>query len=318
MRLNSIEFLRILFTIAIIGFHSHVFGSPLAVELFFMITGFFLVDKVNKMQNPIEYGKEQYVKLFPALLIATLICICFTGGLNQVIESVFLLSGTGIDVNFPGWGSWYVGALFYTCLFMFVLLKEKRSLLIISIITYISTIVLLQFEPNQILQITIAKLDGSWNGIAWSFLRGISAIGIGIIARTVADYFSKYKIKSIFLSLIEIALYIAVVSKILNPRHTHISDIHTELLFATLLVFIFNGYGLFSRLLNRIQFRHISKYSYGAFIAQSIPFTIAYTHGWPNKSEGGGANKQFVNVFYDNNILHNVCCCRISSCRNKN
>ena len=111
-KLKNIEFIRIIGCIAIILFHL-LYNSDLeitkngnkAVDLFFIISGFFFIYKINLNISLFQFVKHKLIRLYPVILFAFLIVFILSlFGIFHInfYNEIFLLlglTGTPLSTN---------------------------------------------------------------------------------------------------------------------------------------------------------------------------------------------------------------------------
>ena len=135
--MQNVEFLRLVFTIGIVCVHLcpyiglYTFGS-LGVEFFFVLSGFFLTVTFKPEKNVVGYVKSKFAHFAPL----TLFCLIGKMKLIPLFNSLLFLQIFTTDVMPPQ--SWYLGALFWSGLFYFYMMKncpEKYNNVVFGIVT---------------------------------------------------------------------------------------------------------------------------------------------------------------------------------------
>lgn len=132
--LKNIEFLRIIAILSIILFHAGglvpvspatsafkagVENGRLAVDLFFILAGFFMFYHFRPQDTWLDFIKKKLARLYPmVVLFACLDAIfSFAGcGLYDQVFRLLLLDDVGLTLHHLG-DTWYVSALFWTLAF---------------------------------------------------------------------------------------------------------------------------------------------------------------------------------------------------------
>ena len=166
-KIKNIEFLRVIGCLAIILLHLFnntrlhgLFGDieiydklfrmtsngQKAVDLFFMLSGFFFALKVDTTKSIWEFLKNKLIRLYPVLIFITL--LCFVASLFGAMEftlydnilSLLCLNGTSLFISRGNIHIfWYVSAMLWTFLLFYYLLKnyEKKHVnLFIAILIF--------------------------------------------------------------------------------------------------------------------------------------------------------------------------------------
>ena len=164
-KIKNIEFLRVIGCLAIILLHlfNHtrlhgLFGDidlydklcrmtsngQKAVDLFFMLSGFFFALKLDTTKSLLEFIKNKLIRLYPGLIFITL--LCFIASLFGAIEftlydnilSLLCLNGTSLVNSLGNTGIfWYVSAMLWTFLLFYYLLKNYEKKHVESVINFL-------------------------------------------------------------------------------------------------------------------------------------------------------------------------------------
>lgn len=238
-RNGNIEVLRFVFCVSVVLFHGHFGfnGGYLAVEFFFMITGYFLAKKLGA--EKVEHSEEKLLytlntswkdiwhrikNILPALLISSIIgtIINILGqnwSLVDLMGHVFLLpydlllwqcygflvpSATGIV--------WYLSAMIFALWLLYPIIRKKYDIYV-KYIAPILTWVIVGFLLN-----TYGKLEVP-NEYAFGFLntgilRAIAMISFGTVIYEISERITKFNLSIAVkwtLTGIEMSLYILVI-----------------------------------------------------------------------------------------------------------
>lgn len=252
-----IEFLRFVFSIAILIYHSWLFigiygegifrRGYLGVDFYFIVTGYLMMNSLNRdkkksksiLKESFDFVFKKYKRLFPALLVTFGIGLLFVYGRNildykilfsnAIIGEILQLGVLGYPLNInSSW--WYLSAMFLVLFILYPLAKKYKE----SYIKYIAPLILL-FTLGLINTKMIAINDPTpitfflRNG----FYKAIIFIILGNFAYAIADYIKNLKLTkkwSIILTIVEVFLYLFL---ILNLHYIVLDT----LLFAILLTF---------------------------------------------------------------------------------
>jgi peptidoglycan/LPS O-acetylase OafA/YrhL len=230
-----IDFLRFIFSLCILVYHGWLFageygsgilnGGFLSVDFFFIVTGYLMINSLNKNSNKkkkesIMHESFYFVwnklkRLIPALIVTFIIGLIFIYGIEILLNYKFILSnkvlpelfqlgifGYKMEIN-SSW--WYISAM------LFVLELNYKKYYCIYIAPLIIAITLgfvncFKININDPIPITFFLRNG--------FYKALIFIPLGNIAYLVTEKiksmdFSKHKI--LFLSILEIVLYIILV-----------------------------------------------------------------------------------------------------------
>ena len=236
-RNNIVELARFLFSLLVVGYHIQMTwangglqffaGGALAVEFFFLISGYFLarsVEKVNAKSDyrlPIETGKFMWGKVkgvLPVHVVAIvgIIIVILSTKLNQAgsmilngLPSVFLVhmavvwnSSFNLALIIP---EWYLSAMLITMLFMFpigLLLRKKLNGILTTVVLVaiiIAALLICGFATNWVMPQNFIYDLRAWGEMC-----------VGMFAFYLSNYLSKKEINTALaktLPILEIALY---------------------------------------------------------------------------------------------------------------
>lgn len=133
-KIYSFDFLRLFLTVCIVLYHINFLRGPvlkqgyLAVEVFFVLSGFLLVNsyfKYNTLFSDVDLLKKiifnKAKRLYPEYLFMTfLACIIYTflfdrhGMYKDIFYNLIMYGHLGLSANIVA-GSWFVGAEYLFC-----------------------------------------------------------------------------------------------------------------------------------------------------------------------------------------------------------
>ncbi|MCR4661975.1 MAG: acyltransferase [Clostridia bacterium] len=236
-RNNLVELARFLFSLLVVGYHVQMTwanggtqffaGGALAVEFFFLISGYFLARSIEKINSKEQYklfpetGKFMWGKIkgiLPVHIVAIIaaIIVILAARLNEAgglivngLPSVFLVHMAVVwDGSFANAlivPEWYLSAMLITMLFMFpiaLLLRKKLNGIFTTIILVGIIIVAL----------VICGFSTNW-ALPQNFVYDLRAWGemcVGMFAFYLSSFISKKESKptaSKVLPIIEVILY---------------------------------------------------------------------------------------------------------------
>lgn len=221
-RNGKIELMRFICALAVVLFHFRKGGNTgylfrsgaLAVEFFFILSGYLMMNSIDRVQNTIgdagdlgvetfRFLRKKVVVLYPEVLIAfvfgfTLRCITrinsFTDGVWYFVSSFWealLLRHTGLQVKDVNPVTWYLSAMLIAMAVLYPLLRKYRKMMTHVVLPLASLLVLGWLCQNYK---TPRSPDG-WTG--WAFrgtLRAFGEIGVGVTCYQVTKAFSKLRL----------------------------------------------------------------------------------------------------------------------------
>ncbi len=308
-RIRNIDFLRIVGCLVIIIFHlaGHLNTDPykdisiynsfyqmsreghFAVDLFFIISGFFFACKLNIKQSVFQFIRHKLIRLYPVLIF--LIVLSFLISLTGIIKwhyysnllGIFGVLGTGLAYKikqFHAGQFWYCTSMLYAMLFIFGLRKnfEKQK-----VNFFIGVLIFLTYS------FIIQAKSGNINGIGDTFfyvfnmgmLRAIGGVGIGYL---IGDWYKdnkekveafKVNIKSyFFISMVEFMCVFFIINDLMLHRVRTRDTLIFIYVFA-LCVFLFVcKKGFISKILDKQIYTNLAKYTYAIFMGHLIVFRI--------------------------------------------
>ena len=275
-------------------FHAHfsgVFlpGSWLAVDFFFMLSGFVLAhvyfyDHADfKHTNTVKFLSHRFARLYPlhfaTLLFLLLYFLLVENHLDSknsfsfsFLSHLFLINNIGFNIagtlswNPPAWSvsvEWAVNLLF-----LFIFIKLKKPILIFIAI-FIYTLI---YYANLNLAYASSSLFSIFN---IGMLRGIAGFFIGLGIYSLYRYMLKYSLvftKNIF-TLLEIVSFFSILIFFYFYNDLQRPDFIALFLFVVLLlIFSFEG-GFLSSILIKLKANKLGDWSYSIYL---IHFPLLY------------------------------------------
>ena len=291
-KLKNIEFIRIIGCIAIILFHL-LYNSDLeitkngnkAVDLFFIISGFFFIYKINLNISLFQFVKHKLIRLYPVILFAFLIVFILSlFGIFHInfYNEIFLLlglTGTALSTNIyemPLGQCWYCSSLVWILVLFFYLLKNykiKNVNLVIALGVFFCYSFILDARNGIINGMT----DNYYHIFNLGLMRAFGGIGIGyFIGNWYKDNCQKFfNLKlgffpKIYISVLEFICLYFVISNL--TFHNSFCPNHFIFIIAfiiLIMLFLFKK-GYLSQFFDKQIFCQLGKYSYSIFVTHLI------------------------------------------------
>lgn len=312
-KIKNIEFLRIIGTLSIVLHHmfrTTAYYNPntnielfrkmhfmtangyLAVELFFILSGFFFVITYKENINIWNFIKKKLIRLYPVMIFTTLlfaiVALCGIGHFSfyDNILSLFFVYGTGINYKplkftFDTLANldhlWYVTTMFWGLILLFYLHKifnKKYINLIVSISIFISYFIIFNLCDGKICHFYHSQYD-------IGLLRAIGGLGIGYFIGnwyiTNKDKLSNLKLNSktkyLLTGLEFYGLYFIINNLILHHFKYNNNFIYIIFFIVTILLFLIKQ-GLISQFLSNDILPKLSKYCYSIYVTHMLIFMI--------------------------------------------
>lgn len=313
-KIKNIEFLRIIGCISIlllhitqlinnnfsdITFYSQILrnmvrNSQKAVDLFFIISGFFFIYKLELKNTLFVFLKKKLIRLYPVLIFIMILSfiLSFSKLVNFDFYSYILVFfgvlGTPLKINLRNIYNvevfWYVSVMLWIFSFLYYFLKnfEKKYLnLILTILVLVSY--------SLILQMNSGKINGGCPNIFYIFdsyfLRGIGGIGIGYFIgqwyKTNEINIKKFKttfLQSFSITLIEFISLYFFINNLLLKNLSFKNDMIFIVDFSVLFILFLIQKGYISKILNNTILGNInvylSKYTYSIYMVHKIVYAF--------------------------------------------
>ena len=274
----TLDFIKIIFTIIIVFHHLQnkmefklIHSAYICVEMFFMISGFFLYKKYanNKEMNACDYTIKRIKNIYPVYFLGLLTMFVFNRCKLEVapkfLVECFLVQGLGLTSS---WGSnllypcWYISVMIIGGYFIFYLIKRNEKLFV-------------KFLAPLIAVFTYTILNGSFEkwtsvyGLFLPFWRGMADMSIGVILAYFTNTLEFKKLSSFFeknricLSLIEIGLLIGISMLIVDSKNFEFLCL---VLFPIMIIISQFDFGLYYRVFNKKIFSKINELSYPVYV----------------------------------------------------
>ena len=308
-RLNNIDFLKIIFNFGIIYGHilqhylipqfkeyktlfnytSYSYGYM--CEFLFIISGYFLFKELNKNDTR-TFIIKKIQRLWPIFAFSIFITYILSRfslsswtDINVIPELLFLNRAIIHNIPVVVGIAWYVGALFWSSIFYFIISKifEKKAIYIIYLITFFSYMILF----SKVYLYSEPTVFNSF--ITFFMLRGFAGVGLGILFayNIKPNINNELNLKSFIIGVLEVTILILIILYLSIIKIKFTFPVGFSLFIILFYLFI-KGDGIFSILLNRdkIIIPFISKYIYGIYIMQFIVFRICNNFLYKNEYLG--------------------------------
>lgn len=292
-RNGKIEFLRFLFAVIIVIHHSRnllgddqcmFLGGSLAVEFFFIVSGYLMMASIEKIQrqgpaNGEPLGKEtirflgkKVSAVSPEVFVAWVIGFVFVvvaksqsikeaaklfiGGIWEML----LLSMSGISVTGVNGVVWYISSMLLCMAILYPLIRRYPDMARCVIIP-LCTLLLFGFlcqnygEPRN---------PTKWLHLAYKgTLRGFAEIGLGVMCFSATTYIRKLPLNSkgkFLVTVVEIFSYTAAIWYMYTQKATE-RDYFFIMLLAIGAILSFSGQGIFAASFNNVFCIFLGKFS---------------------------------------------------------
>ena len=261
-----------------------------AVVIFFIISGYFLSKSLNGEVIPsfIDFVKMKIIRLFPVLMLSTLMCMGFSyllpvqPEIETMILNCFFIHNYSGGAHFESWNgaSWFVCALFWVSLLyysIFFMIKDKIkrnfAISLICIFTFLSLITP-EWGKGELLRFCV---------VPYRDLYALYGVGLGCLLGDLKIQSSVEK-KSLLNKFLFGILELVTFFLVLLPLYLNANEIKEPLLYITtvclLLILLVKQQGFFSKFLNFPIFSVISKPSFSIYLMQEVCFVILQASFW--------------------------------------
>ena len=330
-KIKNIEFLRIVGCLAIILLHLFsnarlhgLFGDiqlydrffrmtcngQKAVDLFFILSGFFFALKLDTTKSLFEFIKNKLIRLYPVLIWITL--LCFIASLFGAIEftyydnilALICLNGTSLVFKLGNTGIfWYVSAMLWTFILFYYLLQnydKKHVNLFIAILVFFSYSFLIHAKGGKINH----NIQTFYYIFNVGMLRAFGGIGFGYF---IAEWYKNNleHIKNITLNIkqkwcLSIVEFMCVFF-IINNLIFHLPNFKNHFvyiaIFAMTIILFLIKKGYVSQILEKNIWVNLSKYTYSFYLTHIIVLNILKGSFWKTHQEWVYANP-IENIVY--------------------
>lgn len=196
-RVYSFDLLRIFLMIAIVCYHINFLGKPvlnqgyLAVEVFFVLSGFLLAGSFTKYVNIVSSETDLFKtmirhkikRLYPEYLFVTIVVLVISPFLfhenlsKDIFFNLIMYGHLGLMPNIVA-GSWFVGALFWSSFLLIALMIKYREsfFMIFCPFLFLGTVLML-FNTNMTSLMRASDLI--YHIFPSGLLRGVAGLSVG-------------------------------------------------------------------------------------------------------------------------------------------
>lgn len=313
IKIQNIEFLRFWFAISIIFFHIfHAgknnfgdifktdelalslqrgsYGGFFAVDMFFIIAGFFLFLTLKKEVSVIDFIKKKIARLYPLVVFFSAVDIIFSIFVYKIhgylphreILRLLMLDNIGLNVVHSGI-TWYISSLFWGLLIYFYLSKifEKKYLDFIVVIIIVFCYSFLIHAYNGYLN--NAHTISWYNVFNGGFMRSLAGIGCGYF---ICEFYKNIKsyyptvLKTLFYTGLEGFLLFFVFNNLLFHKINYKENFIIILGFIGLFILFLLKRGYISRLFDNKLSVCLGKYAYSIFIVHIFIIELYKKYLW--------------------------------------
>lgn len=278
-RKYSLDFLKIVGIIYVVFHHAQsteakiIYNGYMFVEMFFIISGFFLFKSIlEKNQNLIEFIISRLKKLYLPYILAlfSLVIIFLIVGQNlnyskwwSIIFEIFMLQNVGLPgsggINYP---CWYLSVLLYGSIIIFILIKKLG----IKRFNTISFVIVFLFYMYSFIEFQSLEQWGYiFKFFYYPFIRGSSAMVLGGIIYQLSNRIKS--IDSISNMLIVSIFFMIIVLMFINIKLDFILLI---LFFVIILLLIISKDNIFDKIGNCKVLKMLESYEYYMFINHAL------------------------------------------------
>ena len=291
-RNGKIDFLKFLFAIIVLIHHTRYvigdkkslfLGGSLAVEFYFMVSGYLMMASIKKMsERTMSLGAEtgaflwkKYKSFCPEILITYVIAFAITylgqktnffTLLSTTFSEVLLINMAGIWAKSVNGAIWYLSSMLIAMAILFPLLRKYGDTALYVIIPVGSLLILGWFCGN----VKSPRNPTEWLG--WTYkgnLRALAELGIGISLYPIVEKLKKLNFTvfgRIFLTAVEYGCYAQLIHYMYTSTATR-KDFFYLLIYAIALVISFSQMGIDTVVFNNRFFSWLGKFSFPLYLS---------------------------------------------------
>ncbi len=275
-RFMNIEALRILMTLCVVSVHLsgvlHYWSAGwLAVEFFFILSGFLMTLTFNPNQTVLSFLKRKIIRFYPLIVFTPIIRGLFSHNIfwPDMFADFMVLNYRGLHWGFgTNSDAWYIKDMLIVMLFMFYLMKTQRKEICNIVIG-----VLVFFCYCGVVQNGWGNPDGLGQkgdfGFIFNsmFLRAIANMGLGyFIAQLFANCSSEKQTCSVKYSAFEFVVFLYAFAGMSSPYFYPENPLFSVICFAVLIGLFIQKRGVLSRFLEHPVFAQGAQYCLAVYL----------------------------------------------------
>lgn len=279
MRIQNIEFLRFLFAVIIVLFHGG-HASPdgyLAVEMFFILAGYFLALSSDKIKRQTLGGFmfAKWARLWPLFAFAVILA---GGNLYDMVFKLLFLHATGLTLKYQGF-IWFVAPFFWTMVLYFIILKhfgQSKAFVPVALLTYTCYVLIINYDNGNF------NIRQTVNAVfSLAMLRAVAGIGLGILLVPLFDKAkqilpeTKNLRNKIVIGLVESGILFFFIYNMLFHHLKYDNKLIFVVFFSVGLFLFVERRGFVSQVLDNKCFGFTGRYAYAMYIMQAIGLKAA-------------------------------------------
>ncbi len=282
----------------------------LAVDMFFIMSGFFLMYTFNNSLNVCDFIKKKIIRLWPMVVAYAVIDTLYQYFVyhtphyipyNQILR-ILMLDNIGLNIKFFRI-TWYVSVLFWVSLLYFYVIKNF-SKKIVDLIVPISVVFCYAFLIHAFKGNVTGHIESRYFIFNAGVMRGIAGIGIGYLIynflKTVKPYTQTVK-NFICYTLAEGILMFFVINNIIFHKIKYNSNFVIIVGFVALFILFLLKRGAISRILDNKYSAIMGRYSYSIFVIHMFVLDAFSFYVWK-------PHPQFVEAHLYLNLVIPVIC----------
>lgn len=285
-----IDFLKFIFSVIIVFYHSWVFSGTygngifnngyFAVDFYFIVTGYLLMNTINKEKSTrdslgistFKFIKNKFKRIIPYVILSFILGYIFIYGKSGLNLSILLSNSTiaeffqigifgfGLNINSA---CWYISTMFFVLLIFYPIAKKNKenfTYLIIPIFI-LFTLVFINFNNiniNDPLGIKYLFING--------FYKGIIFTSLGVICYEISQYLKNIKTSNKqkwTFTIIETLIYLIL---IYNMNNLKIGSILVAILFTFNIAVTFSNQSYMGSLFKSKKWQELGKFGFIIFL----------------------------------------------------